>query len=87
MFGLDGGEHENAPDEVEHAAGTLNRARSAGKPVFVVEYVSEPAQQQAALQRLRALGFIPTFTTRALNTPPTVPLAVPAPTATTKPQQ
>jgi cysteinyl-tRNA synthetase, unknown class len=73
VFGLDGSEHENPPDEIAHAAAALSTATKAGLPVLVVEYVRDPGRQQAALRHLLPRGFVPTFAVRDLNKPPTLP--------------
>ncbi len=90
VYGLDGSERANPTEEVDHAATTLMRARSALKPVFVVEYVADPTQQLGVQTRIAPLGFVPAFAVRALNAPPSVPLTLPpasvAPPSTTLPQ-
>jgi endo-alpha-1,4-polygalactosaminidase (GH114 family) len=79
VFGLEAGERENPPDEITHAADMLAAVARTGRPVFVVEYLSDPHKQQTALRLLKAHRFVPTFTARDLNVPPTVPPALAPP--------
>jgi cysteinyl-tRNA synthetase, unknown class len=81
VFGLEGGERENPPDEISHAADMLTAVARTGRPVFVVEYVSDLDKQQTALRQLTARRFVPTFTVRDLNVPPAVPPALMPPRA------
>jgi cysteinyl-tRNA synthetase, unknown class len=73
VFGLEGGEHENAPDEIFHAMEMLDRVARTGRPVFVVEYIGDASKRQTALRLLAQHRFVPTFTVRDLNVPPAVP--------------
>ncbi len=78
VFGLEAGERENPPDEISHAADMLAAVARTGRPVFVVEYVGDVDKQQTALRQLTARRFVPAFTARDLNVPPTmVPALVP----------
>jgi cysteinyl-tRNA synthetase, unknown class len=81
MYGIDGNDRENAPDEIAHSTGMLARVRRAALPVFVVEYLTDAEKQRTVLRRLAPQGFLPTFATRQLNTPPMLPpmLTTPSP--------
>ncbi len=70
LFGLDGTDRENPADEIAHSTSLLARARRAALPVFIVEYLTDPEKQKTVLRRLAPQGFLPTFATRELNTPP-----------------
>jgi cysteinyl-tRNA synthetase, unknown class len=76
LFGEKGDGVPNAPDDSRHATALLDRVRAEGRPVFVVEYLSDSARQLAAARSLRELGFVPLFAERGLKLPP-VPVAAP----------
>jgi cysteinyl-tRNA synthetase, unknown class len=79
IFGLEAGERENPPDEISYATDVLSGVAKTGRPVFVVEYVSDVDKQQTALRLLTQRRFVPTFTVRDLNVPPTLPPFLAAP--------
>ncbi len=60
----------NSEREIAHSQRLLDRARSAGRPVLVVEYLQKPAQIQAARQRIQRYRYIPFFAKRELDEPP-----------------
>lgn len=70
LYGVDGEEKENAPDDVAASVELLDKARAAGLPVFVVEYVTDQARRAKAAQELRARGYLPLFAPRGLSLPP-----------------
>jgi cysteinyl-tRNA synthetase, unknown class len=73
VFGLEGGEHENPPDEITYAMDILTKVARTGRPVFVVEYVGDAEHKLTASRLLSARRFVATFAERELNTPPTLP--------------
>ena len=86
MFGVDGPERDNKPDEIAEAVLQLQRVRADNLPVFVVEYITDAAKRQRAQRRMAQLGFVLTFAERDLHSEPTVmpplpPVAAPADTA------
>lgn len=70
LYGLASDGVANAPEEVKSSASLLGLARGTGLPVFVVEYVSTPAQRAEAYAALTARGFVPLFASRGLTLPP-----------------
>ncbi len=71
-YGIEGDGKSNSVDEIEAAIGALERAKAAGKPVLVVEYIVDPAQQQDARSEAARLGYRLLFARRELNLPPEV---------------
>ena len=69
LYGLAGPEKPNPKDEVTFAARALSLAQSAGRTVFVVEYLNDAGKIRAATQTLDGYGFISTISpkTRKLN--------------------
>lgn len=57
----------NPPDEVAYSTSLLERARSAGKPVFTVDYVSRQSQVADVYRRSRSDGFVPYAARRDLG--------------------
>lgn len=65
-----GYEKEGAPTpeaETAYSLRFLRMARAAGKPVFTVDYVKEPAQVAEVYRRSREEGFVPYATVRDLD--------------------
>ncbi|MEZ5855659.1 MAG: endo alpha-1,4 polygalactosaminidase [Hyphomicrobiaceae bacterium] len=60
----DGG--RNPRGMVAESVGLLKRAKSRGKAIFVVEYLSGSSAARAA-QEIRAMGFVPNFAGRSLS--------------------
>ncbi len=75
LYGIGGDGQPNPQRDVEASLRFLETFKSSGKPVFVVEYLTDPAQRIVAHERLAALGFRLTFATRLLSEPPEVPKA------------
>lgn len=69
LFGLSGPEKPNPKDEITFARRALDLARSAGRTVFVVEYLNDAGKIHTATQTLDGYGFISTVSpkTRKLN--------------------
>ena len=69
LFGLSGPEKPNPKDEITFASRALSLAQSAGRTVFVVEYLSDADKIRSATQTLDGFGFISTVSpkTRKLN--------------------
>ncbi len=67
FYGVDHSEKANDAGMVRESIAYLRRARSAGRPVFFVDYVKARAKSSEAARRGRAEGFIPYFAPRALD--------------------
>ena len=87
MFGAEKQDRPNSREETQRSIALLRKLQSDGKPVFVVEYISDPSNRALSLKRTADLGFRTTFADRALNRPPenvlppppiTAPVATPA---------
>jgi cysteinyl-tRNA synthetase len=81
-FGVRRPEAANNPSDVRFSLKQLRMARDAGRKVFVVEYLGDPAKVTSAARRIAEAGFVPYFAPRLLNclNPPAVPLpALPLP--------
>jgi cysteinyl-tRNA synthetase len=71
-FGIDGAEIPNSQRDVSRTLLYLNRMRADGKPVFVVEYLEDPAKREATRKIAAERGLIITFAPRQLDKPPEV---------------
>lgn len=80
LFGAKGDGVANPVEDVRYDVAILNRAKADGRPVFVVEYLVDPAVRRASAATLQQHGFIGAFAERTLSQPPSAPevLAVPA---------
>lgn len=67
FHGLSATAKRNRPEEIEWSASLLEKARQEGKPIFVVEYLRDPAHMSVAAREVRSYGFVPTFQSRALD--------------------
>jgi cysteinyl-tRNA synthetase len=70
FFGNKSDGQPNAQSDIDASIGYLNRAKSEGLPVFVVEYLEDQNLRSTARQQIRSLGYAATFSARALDTPP-----------------
>ncbi len=70
LFGVAAAERANDRDETDRSIEFLQMLKADGKPVFVVEYLSDAAKRAQAVTRLGALGFLVTFAQRELNRAP-----------------
>jgi cysteinyl-tRNA synthetase len=70
LFGAHDERKPNSEREVAEAVASLDRVTAAGKPVLMVEYVDDPAQQAKALVTAREKGYLPLFARRALDRVP-----------------
>ena len=70
FFGETGDAKANNAAETHQTIGHLNRVKADGKPVFVVEYLTDPNLQRAAASQLKDLGYIALFAERGLKLPP-----------------
>lgn len=70
LFGIKGDGQPNTPEEVESGIRELNRLKSEWRPVFVVEYLADPAKRADVQRRLGPLGFIVQFASRDLRHSP-----------------
>jgi cysteinyl-tRNA synthetase, unknown class len=82
FYGETGDGKPNIPTEIRITIGHLNRAKAEGRPVFVVEYVSDEDLKRKTHAELRQLGYVGTFTERSLNVAPVLP---PGPQAVSSP--
>lgn len=67
LFGEKNEGEANQEDEIAYSIGQLQKVKAAGKPVWVIEYLADGGQREAAVKRLAALGFVLTFSTRELD--------------------
>lgn len=67
LFGLTGDGQPNGADEIRQAVTELNRLKTEGRPVFVVEYLSDGPRRAEALQQLNSLGYVAQFAGRDLR--------------------
>lgn len=67
IYGATGEEEPNPPDMIEHSLRLLRRARGAGLPVLVLEYLADPAKVADARRKIAAERFLPHFAERSLN--------------------
>ncbi len=58
LYGLNGPQRKNAKAEVAEARKFLDLAKSAGKPVFVVEYLDDPAKIAEAARYTADAGYV-----------------------------
>jgi cysteinyl-tRNA synthetase, unknown class len=80
LFGLAGDGVANDPEEVNASLALLARVRAARKPVFVIEYLKDPAAQAQASKELRSRGFIDVYAARTLDqAPKPAPVQSPVP--------
>ena len=75
FYGETGDGIANPVPDVRHMIGILNRAKSSGRPVFVIEYLADPNVQRSVLGELHQAGFVGTFAERSLSQPPALPPA------------
>ncbi|MEQ1698088.1 MAG: MJ1477/TM1410 family putative glycoside hydrolase [Hyphomicrobiaceae bacterium] len=67
LFGLSGPEKPNPKDEITFAARALSLAQSAGRTVFVVEYLNDADKIRSATEALDRYGFISTISPKNRN--------------------
>ncbi|MCB1485647.1 MAG: endo alpha-1,4 polygalactosaminidase, partial [Hyphomicrobiaceae bacterium] len=67
FYGADHTERANAPAMVNETLKNLKLARDAGRPVFVLDYLKDPAKRAADKAKIEAQGFIPYFGPRPLD--------------------
>lgn len=70
LYNLRGPGQPNTEEDVAWSLHYLKQAQSAGLPVFAIEYLDDPALCAKALARLTALGMVPFFGRRLLDTLP-----------------
>lgn len=59
FYGGDMSQRRNSPNDVESVLSNLRLARSAGRAVFVVDYVTDKGANADAFRRIKAEGFVP----------------------------
>ena len=67
LYGETKDKQPNQPEQIEANVALLKRLTADRKPVFVVEYLDDPREIEAAKKRLLDYGFIPHFADRALD--------------------
>ncbi len=67
FYGVDHSERENDPVMVQGILANLDRATSAGRPVFVLDYIKDPVRRAADKAKIEQRGFIPYFGPRKLD--------------------
>jgi cysteinyl-tRNA synthetase, unknown class len=78
MFGIKGAGVRNSTSDFLKSMQLLRKAREAGLPVFVVEYIEAEEQRREAMTRMNEAQFPVLFATKDLNRPPQLPMAGPA---------
>ena len=68
LFGIQGEDVRNPAEAIDYSTQLLGIARRQGKPVFVVEYISEDLVESAR-NEIRQYGFVPFFAERLLDRP------------------
>jgi cysteinyl-tRNA synthetase len=59
FFGEDFGQKRNPADTTNYSLKQLRRAKSAGRAIFVVDYVTDRSRASEAVALIRAQGFVP----------------------------
>jgi cysteinyl-tRNA synthetase len=67
FYGADHSESENDAVMIKTVIANLERAKSAGRPILVLDYLADPQRRAADKARIENLGFIPYFGPRKLN--------------------
>jgi cysteinyl-tRNA synthetase, unknown class len=67
VFGVKGDGKPNTEEEVARGIADLDRLRSEGRPVFVVEYLTDPLQRADVQRRTAPHGYIVQFASRDLR--------------------
>lgn len=67
FYGVNHDQHANSRDEVQASLALLRRAKAAGRPVFVVDYLRDRAKIADARRRIEAEGFVPYIGPRDLD--------------------
>ena len=67
FYGSNHNERENEASMVGPILANLSLAKAAGRPVFVLDYLSDPGRRAADKSKIEAQGFIPYFGPRKLN--------------------
>ncbi len=67
FYGLSGDEVKNSDEEVAYSCALLDWVKEAGKPVFTVDYGTDPAMVRSAYELSRSRGYRPYVTIRSLD--------------------
>ena len=70
IYGVDGNGKRNDADSIKSSIAELNRMKTEGRPVFVVEYLSEAEKRADVMRQLARTGFIVHFAERDLRQTP-----------------
>ena len=66
IYGISHTEKMNPADDISYSSGLLSGAKKAGKAIFVIEYLTKPDFVADAVQKVKALGFVPYVGPRGL---------------------
>ncbi len=67
FYGASRDQHENDASMVKTVLANLDLAKTAGRPVFVLDYLNDQHRRATDKARIEAQGFIPAFGPRKLN--------------------
>ena len=67
LYGNDYSQRRNSRDDIRDSIRYLKKARRAGRPVFVVDYIKNRSKIRRAKREIKALGFIPYIGPRDLG--------------------
>lgn len=67
LYGVSANGVANTSGQINASIADLDRLKADGRPVFVVEYLDDPAKRAEAQRRLAARGYIPQFANRDLR--------------------
>lgn len=70
VFGANGDGEPNSVEEVKNGIAELDRLKAEGRPVFVVEYLADPAKRAEVQRRLAGRGYVLQFAQRELRHTP-----------------
>lgn len=70
LYGSRSSGQPNTTTEVRRSVVDLNRLKADNRPVFVVEYIADPAQRAQALKILTGFGYVAHFAERELRQAP-----------------
>jgi cysteinyl-tRNA synthetase, unknown class len=67
IYGISHTEKINPAGDIAHSSKLLSSAKTAGKAIFVIEYLTKPELITDAVQKVRDLGFVPYVGPRGLS--------------------
>ncbi len=69
FYGLQGDGIKNSDAEIAFSRDLLDRVKEAGKPVFTVDYASDPGTVASVYRMSRSFGYKPYVASRSLDSP------------------